>query len=819
MSRLRPLGLLSLALSVVLLGCAGQPVAVSAPAAGVRAGKAAGQTPGVAVPEELQTPAVVSPEERMQAYPSPGEYVAFSLHVAQKLLAGLGTGPNYRVVYPEVYNLGGMTQILGLVYDRQGPDLVLVGKYDPERQPLTLDDWAVALRARFIHNTWPEVSIDPTEETPKSAMQRVRFAGGIDDTQVGADLLEADYRLKQIAMGLLPAGIPGLPTYWELGLDRGQERPGDSLKSSARFWFYPVSPSVAVRQDVVAVKGLTVGVFTEVLAAEVDGRKVEDLSTFQDPAGDRFAKTVSARFTELAKVHSSLARVQGLDELVALTRAIEVMEEQPDLTFWLRDYQVKQVWTKKALKVLRRYEEYQVQGARVVSRRSQELSGGVHLVAIALRLKAGDVTALKEAVLKTRPHPEALSWSFVVGEWLIPTAPGMLTLADVVPLSIQAQFLHEKKYHDEVITLYGKILALDPDLDWVYNNRGVTYAEAKREYDRAIADFNKALEINPSYAEAYNNRGAADAKRGEYNRAIADFNKALEINPRFVKGFYNRGFSYSARGEYDRAIADFNRVLELDARNTDAYAERGLAFKRRGEYDRAIADFNKALDLHPRLARAYINRGEVYRHRDEPDRAIAEFNKALEIDPGLAEAYSNRGVAYAEGKGELDRAIADFNKALELNPSLAEVYNNRGFTYAEGKGELDRAIQDYNNALELNPRSAPVYVNRGKAYGRKRLYDRAVSDFTTALEINPRNDAAYAYRGAAYVHKGLYNQALADYNSALEINARSALAYFGRGSLYMVHLGNTLKGCSDWKQACELGLCQNYDFAKRKGAC
>ena len=55
----------------------------------------------------------------------------------------------------------------------------------------------VALRARFIHGKWPLVSIDPTEETKKTDMQIVRFEGGIEETQFGQDLFDADYRLKE----------------------------------------------------------------------------------------------------------------------------------------------------------------------------------------------------------------------------------------------------------------------------------------------------------------------------------------------------------------------------------------------------------------------------------------------------------------------------------------------------------------------------------------------------------------------------------------------------------------------------------------------
>jgi len=363
-----------------------------------------------------------------------------------------------------------------------------------------------------------------------------------------------------------------------------------------------------VREDVVAIKGLKVGVFTEVLSAEIDGKKIEDLSTFQYEVGDQFAKTVSDNFEELSKVHPSFLRLQGLDELVALSKAIEEMEKKPGLDFWLKDYQVKQVKTKREVKVLERKEDYEVPVTGGVYRGYLEDSGGVQLMAIALRLKAGDVTALKEAVLKTRPKPHVLSWSFVVGEWLIPTAPGMLKMEDILPLFTQALFLHEKKYYDDAITLYGKIIELKPDWDWPYNNRGNAYAD-KGLYDQAISDYNKALKLNPKSTEAYNNRGIAYCKKDQYDQAIADYNKALNLNSVLPETYCNRGIAYFNKGQYDQAFADYNKALELNPSwfLAEAYNARGYAYYCQGQYDHAIANYKKALGIDPSNVEAQVN--------------------------------------------------------------------------------------------------------------------------------------------------------------------------------------------------------------------
>jgi hypothetical protein len=420
------------------------------------------------------------------------EYVAFSLKVAERKIM---SDRNWRS--SEVFDLGGLTAIKGLVIDRETGDIILVGEKDPNRAPLTLDDFVVALRARFIYNQWPVVSIDPNEETEKTGMQTVRYEGGIQETQFGEDLYVADYNLKRIGIGFSPTGVENVPSYWDLSTETSGASPGRTRKISSRFWFYPVLPSVAVRENVVAIKGLKIGVFTEVLSAEVDEKKFEDLSTFRDTVGDKFAAAISNNFDMLAKIHPSFLRLQGLVELVALTKALEDMDDQVDLSFYLRDYHVERVATEKVVEVLRRNQERELQTEGGTFRGYYELSGGVELMAIALRVKAGDVTALREAVLRTRPQPDALSWGFVVGEWLIPTSivDGMDSYS-VAAFYSHGEFLFRQRDYDRAIAVWLEVARAYPDMSETYSRIGAAY-DRKVLPALAAEYYTKALELEP----------------------------------------------------------------------------------------------------------------------------------------------------------------------------------------------------------------------------------------------------------------------------------------------------------------------------------
>lgn len=579
------------------------------------------------------------------------EYVTFSLKFAQEKITSTPKGEDYRKLYPEVFTIGSITNVRGLVYDQNTKDIILVGEKDKGRAILTLDDFVVALRARFIHGKWPLVSIDPTKDSKNTQMQIVRFEGGIDDTQFGEVLFNADYRLKQISMGLLPTGVPGLKSYWDLGMERVREDTIESSKIRSRFWFYPVLPSVSVREDVVAIKGLKVGVFTEVLSAEIDGKKIENLSTFNDSAGDMFAKTVSNNFEGLSKAHQSYLRLQGLLELVALTKAMAEMDKIPDLTFWIKEYRVKELKTKKEVEVLRRKEEYKFQGADRIYTGYQEFSGGVQLMAIALRLKAGDITALRDAVLKTKPKTDALSWSFVVGEWLIPTSTGEIKMEDLAGLFSHAVFLQQNKRYDDAISIYNKILMVKPNFAEAYSNRGSAYV-MKGNYAEAISDYDRALDVEPHLTTAYNNRGFVYALlginlrgitsfiKGSYSKAIVDFSYALSINPYDVNTYIMLGMVYHVKGQYDIAIGQYNKALSLSPEESEIYKYRGLAYADIAEYERAIEDYSYALNLAPNDTQLYRYRGLAFYYKGEHEKAKGDWLKAGEYSPTEGAALS-----------------------------------------------------------------------------------------------------------------------------------------------------------------------------------
>ncbi len=698
-------------------------------------------------------------------------FYAYSMGMAQaRVEQAIKEGIDFRKKQPDLFYLGGITRPLAVVLDTSSNDWILVGEHDPKSSALTLDDWVAALRARFIHSDKdPGVTIDPVcaEKTPRDDCrdyigQEVRFFAGIENTHFGQVCYEADWLMKRIALGLEQLPIEKLETYYKLLLEQHRKAGRGRASVGSRFWFYPIVDRVNVFGDVVLLEKFQMGIFTEVLHAEVDGKPVADVTKFEHYPSERFSRSLSENYDAAAEAREVLETLRGLARLAALAKGLTEVEVRPQVDYFLTEYPPEQTRTPKEAEVLR------VKDQEV----GFQISGGVSLMALAMRLAGGDASALKGLVAGARPSQETLSWGVeieihsdqVVG---VDLPQGLADPSQIAPLFAQAMFLYEKKYYDAAIESYRQVLQLNPNLAEAYIFRGMAYG-GKGNLDRAIQDFNQAISLDPNLAEAYNNRGAAYHDKGNLDGAIQDFNQAISINPKLAIVYNNRGTAYDDKGDFDRATQDYNQAISLSPKDATPYYNRGNVFYKKGDFDRAIQGFSQAISLNQNYAKAYNNRGIAYLAKGDFFRAIQDYNQVILLNPKFAEAYFDRGVAYAL-KGDYDRAIEEFSQAISLKPNYAKAYDNRGVAYAL-KGDYDRAIEEFNRAITLDPKHSGAHGNRGYAYYKKGEFERGIQDSSQAISLDPKNARAYKSRAAAYRALGKKDLADADEKKAQELS-------------------------------------------------
>ncbi|WP_437204613.1 DUF1598 domain-containing protein [Planctomicrobium sp. SH664] len=263
----------------------------------------------------------------------------------QAVLTGLEAEP-----FPlAVRYLCGLQRIDAVVFDPEGRDVLLVGPaegFAPDAQgrmlgltsgrpPMQLDDLVVALRAASTGVRTVGCSIDPTQEnmarlqqflrsnsTPSGTgtiqrrfrtmanllgQQQITLWGVPEDSHFALALVDADYRMKRISLGLDPSGVPGITS--QLSLRRPH---GNSLQ---RWWFVPMYEPIEVnsQQSVYRLKGPRARLLAQEELTDSSGRRV-DASTTRESTQE-FARRFSEHLPELAAKSPPFAELQNLYDL------------------------------------------------------------------------------------------------------------------------------------------------------------------------------------------------------------------------------------------------------------------------------------------------------------------------------------------------------------------------------------------------------------------------------------------------------------------------------------------------------------------------
>jgi hypothetical protein len=317
---------------------------------------------------------------------------AFSLRAAERILTE--SEPSSA----DISTLAGITRPLGLVYDPGAEDLIIVGQVG-DGDPVILDDLVVMMRSVLESGTWPLCSIDQTPETPDTGMQTVRFEG-IENTRLGADCFLADTTLKTLALGQLTAESVDIPSYFDMLLS-DIEDDGQWASMSSRLWGYPMQPSLIRRGNTFAIRDMKIGVQAEALRDPTS--PVEPL---RDEIAEEFAKQLTESYDQLSSEFPELERMAVMFRLAALAHGMRSLDDSPDLRYWLNAYDVPEVPTETEYPALRRTEMLDLDDETL----TVQVEGGIGMDGGALRLEDGDLSVLREAVLRSRPDRGALTW-------------------------------------------------------------------------------------------------------------------------------------------------------------------------------------------------------------------------------------------------------------------------------------------------------------------------------------------------------------------------------------------------------------------------
>ena len=287
------------------------------------------------------------------------------------------------------------------------------------------------------------------EETSRTGMQVIRFEGGVENTRFGQDLLNSDIVLKGYSLDLIE-GIQGIDSYLKFCGDATKKEmqekghsgdrmfwlaEGDSKRVvedyrgkavsesktlHSRFWFSVMDEEsyVVEMDDVYVIEELRLCVRAETLLRSGNDRSGGKISEARDEAAEEFASQFTKHYDSACAKHPSLKRSKVLFDLVCLSEGMAHLgTDRPTLEHLIGQHRVEKAETQERYPLVQRLGVF---SATDDSSMLVRLCGGIQLEAIIVALEDGDVSALKHAVLRSRPNARSLFWELPLDEWEMP---------------------------------------------------------------------------------------------------------------------------------------------------------------------------------------------------------------------------------------------------------------------------------------------------------------------------------------------------------------------------------------------------------------
>jgi hypothetical protein len=257
-----------------------------------------------------------------------------------KYLAGLQR-VRYVFIYPEKNDIVIAGPAEGWKMDGLGNVVGATTNYPV----LLLDDLMTALRSGTSSRTEPiTCSIDPTKEglqrlqqamrgratigNPEQTFAEIEEAVGLQDISVtgvpdtshfARTMVAADFRMKRLAMDFEPAPVKGMPSFLSMTGSTGH---GVS-NMMQRWWLAPNYEPLAKTADGLAweLRGPGVKCLTQESYVDETGAKAD--SGKKNTTAEKWAATMTDKFSELAKLDSSFGQLRNIMDLAVVGALIE----------------------------------------------------------------------------------------------------------------------------------------------------------------------------------------------------------------------------------------------------------------------------------------------------------------------------------------------------------------------------------------------------------------------------------------------------------------------------------------------------------------
>jgi tetratricopeptide (TPR) repeat protein len=674
---------------------------------------------GVLIYVDLQLLAMAVTDRPPQDVAKLGEVSLVSLKRLQQALAR-----------GEASDLGDVTSVIGMMVDDKRGDVILIGRHEPWAPRIPADVLLAVLKSVWRDGLSPWVSLDPSQELEDNLPSAGGVSKGLEDSALVRILLEADYRMKRVWLGLDPVVAPGFkPIAERLAELKGRER---ELAVRRRIWLTPRQPEPGdiwrVEADNGALLVFESGVrincaYINAAAASGQPERVHPLDKAFAVDCTRYYGDLERQYPELKQLHqifelqlaASILRLRGLQGgpaqvLTALCARPVASDPHPG---------------KFPLCHIR------------LNDSSVRLCGGV-LSRLAMRQAVQQVVSQLSGLMS---RLDGLAWDGPTAHAggffrpLVDDTQNFQARLRAAELLTEAWGLDDP---DRVSQKVSQAIELDPQLAYAYVLRAAASVTLNKP-EAAARDIERAIRLQPDEANVMRAAAVIYSELNMPIEAMDAVTKATELDPSDWRSPYNRAVLHLQRGMAKEAIEDLNLAIRRGGAVGFVLERRAAAYLVLGDYEATLKDCDRAIKDDPDRSETHYSRGVALYVLGHDDEAIAAYSRAFELDPDNLKALSERGVAHLH-VGQLGQAAGDFAELVRRDPKNEFAWNMRG-RCRQRLGDRAGAVADYGKVLELNPENLDARYNRGLLYQALGKKKEALSDFRTWLQGAPNDDA------------------------------------------------------------------------------
>ncbi|MEN8221824.1 MAG: hypothetical protein ABFR36_01085, partial [Acidobacteriota bacterium] len=361
------------------------------------------------------------------------------------------------------------------------------------------------------------------------------------------------------------------------------------------------------------------------------------------------------------------------------------------------------------------------------------VSDDTHLWADTFDRKLENVFDLQDEVSKAIAR--ALELKFAPGQFKIEQPENFEVYENFLQYRYQINMYlltQKDEYFNQIITLSGKAIELDPDNAVIHACLGYAYTtrynlkESPEDLQLSFKHFKKAYKLNPDLGGTNAAMAYIYSLQNEHKKSVIYIKKALKIDSNFSETNHIAGFILYRVGLYNKAFLYFKKAAELNPLYLYAPYMAARTLMNLRQFNKANSFLEKSSQLSPENISVLIVSAEMNMKMEYLEKAEKLLAKAFKIDPDESFLMANRAFLFALKK--------NVQKALEIQLD-GDWYKGQLYSLLDNKDKAFEYLSQGSEDSYLRLKNNPFYENLRKDPRYQKVLSKLKKRYDEFLKI------------------------------------------------------------------------------------